>query len=51
MLDWMGDIGAMFSIISVIVSFAAGLYNTLVYSIEVVRSNFKIRPKNNEYGI
>jgi hypothetical protein len=51
LLDWLSDIGGLFGTIAAFVSFASGLYNPLVYSVEVVRSNFKIRPKYNEFGI
>ena len=50
-LDWLSDIGGLFGTFSGFLAFASGLYNSLVYSVEVVRSNFKIRPKHNEYGI
>ena len=50
-IDWLSEIGGLFGTVSALISFIAGLYNPLVYSVEVVRSNFKIRPKHNEYGI
>ena len=51
LLDWLSDIGGLFGTVAGLVSFVAGFYNPLVYSVEVVRSNFKIKPKHNEYDI
>ena len=51
LLDWLSDIGGLFGTLAGLVSFIAGFYNPLVYSVEVVRSNFKIRPKHNKYDI
>jgi hypothetical protein len=51
LLEWLSDIGGIFGTLAGLVSFIAGFYNPLVYSVEVVRSNFKIRPKHNEYDI
>jgi hypothetical protein len=50
LLDWLSEIGGLYGTIAIFVSFVAGLYNSLVYSVEVVRSNFKIKPKHNQYG-
>ena len=51
LVDWLSDIGGLFGTLAGLVSFVAGFYNPLVYSVEVVGSNFKIKPKHNEYDI
>jgi hypothetical protein len=50
LLEWLSEIGGFYGTMAMFVSFTAGLYNPLVYSVEVVRSNFKIKPKHNQYG-
>ena len=51
LIDWVSDLGGLFGTLAGLVSFISAFYNPLVYSVEVVRSNFKIRPRHNEYDI
>jgi hypothetical protein len=50
-VDWLSDVGGLFGTVSVFVIGVLGLYTPKVYSVEVVRENFKIRPKRNHDGI
>ena len=45
-LDYLGEVGGLFGIFSMFFSFFIGMYNSNVYSIEVVKQNYKIRPNN-----
>ena len=48
LIDFLGEIGGLFSIFSMFFSLFIRMYNSHVYSIEVVRQNYKIRPKHNK---
>ena len=46
-LEFLSDIGGLYGTVSVIVMFISGAYSSKVLGVEVVRSNFKLRPERN----
>ena len=46
-MDCLGEIGGIYGILSLFLQLFLGAYNSQVFKIEAVRSNFKIRPKRN----